>query len=93
MFVVVPLVLAHCVHQVGLVPDEGAVEQFAATGLNPPFHDRVHARHPDTAEHHGDPGVGQDRVEHRRVLAVPVADEEPGLLPASWRSMARWRTA
>jgi hypothetical protein len=26
---------------VGLVPDQGAVQQFAPTGLHPPLHDRV----------------------------------------------------
>ena len=77
MFVVVPLVLAQRVQEVALVPDQCAVEQFAAAGLDPPFHDRVHAGHPDAAEHDLDPGVGEDRVEHRRVLAVAVADQEP----------------
>jgi hypothetical protein len=28
-------------HQMPLVPDQGAVEQFAAAGSDPPFHDRV----------------------------------------------------
>jgi hypothetical protein len=27
---------------VSLVPDQRAVQQFAAAGLNPAFHDRVH---------------------------------------------------
>src|ERR1700692_4010966 len=39
------LELAQCVEQVPLVPDQGAVEQFAAAGLHPPVHDRIHSRH------------------------------------------------
>lgn len=61
VLVVVPLVLAQRVQQVGLVPDQGAVEQFAAAGLDPPFHDRIHARHSGAAELHCDPDVGEDR--------------------------------
>jgi hypothetical protein len=48
MLVVEVLELAQAVQQVGLVPDQSAVEQFAAAGLDPPLHDRVHARHADT---------------------------------------------
>jgi hypothetical protein len=34
---------------------------------------------PDAAEYHRDPRVGEDRVEQRRVFAVPIADQETGL--------------
>jgi hypothetical protein len=61
--------------QLGLVPYQRPVEQFVAAGLDPPFHDRVHARHPHAAEHDGDAGVGEDRVEQWRVLPVAVTDE------------------
>jgi hypothetical protein len=50
------------------------VEEAAETVSS--VHDRVHAGHPDAAGHDGDPGVGEDGVEQRRVLGVPVPDEE-----------------
>lgn len=37
--------LAQGVEQVPVVPDEGAFQQFAAAGVDPAFHDRVHARY------------------------------------------------
>src|SRR2546430_11602748 len=58
-----------------LVPDQRAVEQFVAAGLDPPFHDRVHAGNLDAAEHGRDAGVGEDRVEQGGVLAIPVTDD------------------
>lgn len=61
-----------------LIPDQHTVKQLTATGLDPPFHNRIHSRHANTAEHDLDPGIGEDRVEQGGVLAVPVADEEPG---------------
>jgi hypothetical protein len=47
MLVVDRLELAERVEQVGLVPDQGAVEELVATGLHPALHDRVHAGHAD----------------------------------------------
>src|SRR5205814_1737793 len=38
----------------------------------------VHPGYPHAGEDDLDAGVGEDRVEQRRVLAVPVADKEPG---------------
>jgi hypothetical protein len=75
VFVVVVFVLAQGMEQMRTVEDQGSVEQFVAAGLDPPFHDRVHAGYPDTAEHDADSGVGEDAVERGRVLAVPVADQ------------------
>ena len=46
-----------------------------AAGLNPPFHDRVHAGYPDAAEHDTDSSVGEYLVEQGRVFAVPVPDQ------------------
>jgi hypothetical protein len=43
--------------------------------LDPPFHDRVHPGHPDATEHDRDAGIGEDLVEHGRVLPVTVADQ------------------
>src|SRR6266536_3257175 len=64
-----------------LVPDKGSVEQFAAAGPHPSFHDRVHAGHLDAAAYDLDAGVGQDGVEQRGVLPVAVADEVAGVRP------------
>jgi hypothetical protein len=44
----------------GLVPDEGAVQEFASASADPAFGDPVHAGRPDVAEHGPDPGVGED---------------------------------
>jgi hypothetical protein len=69
------LVFAQRVQKVPLAPDQRAVEQLAAAGTHPPFHDRVHPGYLDTAAYDGDAGVGGDPVEQRRVFVVPVADE------------------
>jgi hypothetical protein len=60
-----------------LVPDQRAVEQLAAAGPHPAFHDRIHPRHLDTATHDLDPRVGQNGVEQRRVLPIAVSDQVP----------------
>jgi hypothetical protein len=52
----VGFVLAQDLSQMGLVPDEGAVQELAPASPDPAFHDRVHARSPDAAEHGGEPG-------------------------------------
>jgi len=77
----------------GLVPDQGAVQQFVAAGLYPPFHERVHARYPDAAEHRLDSGASEDLVEQLGELPVPVADEDRARQPASSRSMTRFFAA
>lgn len=56
-------------------PDEGAVERLVAAGLDPPFHDRVHAGDLDAAEHDREAGVGEDGIEQGRVLAVAIAEK------------------
>src|SRR6266508_657362 len=61
--VVERLVFAQGVQQMSLVEDQRTVEQFAAAGADPPFHDRVHAGYPDAAAHDGDAAVGEDGVE------------------------------
>jgi hypothetical protein len=60
-----------------MVDGQSSVEQFAAAGPYPTFHHRIHPGHPDAAEHNIDSGVGEDRVEQGRVLAVPVTDQLP----------------
>ena len=63
--------------EVALVPDERAIQQFVPAGLHPAFHDRIHSRHLDPAEHDLDPGVREDVVEQGGELAVTVPDQEP----------------
>jgi hypothetical protein len=60
-----------------LVPDGRAVEWFAAAGVYPAFHDRVHPGHADAGEHHLDPGIREDRVELQGICGVPVPDQKP----------------
>src|SRR5437667_10825360 len=43
--------------QVSPVPDQGAVEQFVATGLDPALHNRVHPGHLNTTQHDLDASV------------------------------------
>ena len=76
-----------------MVPDQGPVEQFAAAGLHPAFHDRVHSGRLDPAEYRFDACVSEDGVDQAGELAVAVPDQEPRLLPASWRSMTRFLAA
>ena len=76
--VVVVFEFAQGVEEVALVPDQGAVQQFASAGLYPAFHGRVHPRHPDPVECGLVPRVLMDGVEQVGVLPVAVADHEPG---------------
>src|SRR5450432_3187042 len=62
----------------GRVPDEGAVQEFAAASADPAFGDGVHAGRPDVAEHGLDAGVGEDRVEGGGEVRSAVADHELG---------------
>ena len=62
-----------------LIPDQGSVEEFAAAGLYPAFHDRVHTGHLDATENDADPGVREDGVEPAGEFGVSVSDHEPRL--------------
>src|ERR1044072_8875132 len=77
MSVVKPLELPQCIEQVPVLPDQGPVQQFTPAGLHPTLHDRVHARHPGTAENDLDPHIGKDSIEQGGELLVPVPDQEP----------------
>ena len=78
VFVVMPLVFAQGLQEMRLVPDERAVEQFVGARLDPSFDHGVHPGRAYAAENDMDSGVGEDRVEQRRVLAIAVSDEEAG---------------
>ena len=68
MLIVVGFVLAQDPPQMGLVPDQGAVQELAPASPDPAFGYRVHAGRRDVAEHGPDPGLGEDRVERGRVV-------------------------
>src|SRR6516164_9040590 len=70
------LVRAQDLPQMGLVPDEGAVQEFAAASPDPAFGNRVHAGRPYVAQHGPDPGIGGDRVGRGREVRATVADHE-----------------
>jgi len=68
--------LAQGMEQVPLVPDQGAVQQLAPTGLHPPLHDRsFSASGLPSARPRSPRRPGRRRTE--RGLAVPVPDQEP----------------
>ncbi|MFZ3561249.1 hypothetical protein [Streptomyces sp. BH055] len=60
----------------GFVPEQGAVEEFAAQAANPAFHDWDHACRADGGEHGADPGLGEDLVDGGGVFRVAVAGHE-----------------
>jgi hypothetical protein len=60
----------------GLVPDQGAVEEFATASADPAFGYCVHPRRPDVAEHGPDPGASEDGVERGGVIRATVSDHE-----------------
>src|SRR6266487_6935581 len=62
--------------QIGLVPDEGAVQEFTTVSADPAFDDRVHPGRLDTAEHGPDPGVSEDGIERGGEVRSAVADHE-----------------
>src|ERR1039457_5181609 len=76
MLIVVGLVLAQDLSQVGLIPDEGAVQELTSASPDPAFGDRVHPGRPDVAKHGPDPGIGEDRVECGGEVRAAVADHE-----------------
>jgi hypothetical protein len=77
VLVVEVLELPQRMQQVMLIPDERAVQQLVTARLYPSFHDRIHPRHLDPAEHDRDARVLENRVEHGGKLAVAVPDQEP----------------
>ena len=79
--------------QMLLVPDQGSVEEFAAAGPDPAFHDRVRAGCLDATEHDLDARIGEHGVEQRGDLAVPVADVVPGGGSDVIEAMTRFRAA
>jgi len=80
VLIVMDLVRAQDLPQMGLVPDEGAVQELASASADPAFGNRVHAGRPHVAQHGPDPGVGEDRVERGGEVRATVADHELHLL-------------
>ena len=77
VLIVVGCVITQDPPQMALIPDEGAVQEFAAASADPAFGDRVHARRPDVTEHGLDSGAGEDRVEGGGEVRAAIADHEP----------------
>ncbi len=67
----------------GLIPDQRAVQQFGAECLDPAFHARVHAGHPDTGQHRSDSRGAEDFVDQRGVFGVAITNEELDLREVS----------
>ncbi|WP_246147723.1 hypothetical protein [Nonomuraea turkmeniaca] len=78
MFVVERLEFTQRLEKVLLVPDQGPIQQLTTTGLNPPLHNRIHPRYPDTAPDDADSSIDQHSVEGRGELGIPVTYQEPG---------------
>jgi hypothetical protein len=76
MLIVVRLVVVQDPPQMGLVPDEDAVQELAAASPDPAFSDRVHAGRPDVAKHGPDANIGEDRAERSGEVRPAVADHE-----------------
>ena len=76
VLVVEVLELPEGVQEVALVPGERAVQELVPAGLHPAFHDRVHARRPDVAEHGPDASVGKDCGDRGGEVRAAVADHE-----------------
>ena len=62
--------------------DQQVVEAFPAQRADEAFGDRVRARRLDWGADDANVGAGEHGVEGLGELAVPVADQEPGLLGA-----------
>jgi hypothetical protein len=58
LLVIEVLELPERVQEVALVPDERAVQELVSARLHPAFHDRIHSRQRDPAEHDFDTRVG-----------------------------------
>jgi hypothetical protein len=57
--------------------DQEVVEAFPSQGADEPFRDRIRAGCPDRGADDPHVSTGEDGVEGRGELAVPVADQEP----------------
>ena len=76
MFVVVGLVFSQDPQEVPLIPDQGAVEQFASASADPPLHDRVRSGGLYRALENADVRGIEDLVEDSGELGVAVTDQE-----------------
>src|SRR3954452_8299424 len=60
VLVIEGLVHAKRVQKMGLVHDQGSVEEFGSARTHPPFHDRIHPGYLDSGRHDGDALVAED---------------------------------
>ena len=87
------LELPQRMQEVMLIPDERAVQQLVTACLHPSFHDRIHPRHLDSAEHDLDTRVFEDGVEQAGNLPSRSRIRNRARLPAFSRSMTRFLAA
>jgi hypothetical protein len=80
VLIVVGLVLAQDLLQMGLVPDEGTVQELAPASPDPAFDDRIHPGRLDAAQHGPDPGIAEDGIERGGEVRAAVADDELDLI-------------
>jgi hypothetical protein len=91
MAVVVPGVLGQDVAEMLLAEDQHMVKALAAKRPDESLRERVRPRRPDRRPDHPCAIPGEDAVERRGELAVPVTDQEPEPAGALPRSMSRLR--
>ncbi|GAA2395666.1 hypothetical protein GCM10010404_61590 [Nonomuraea africana] len=72
-------VLRQDVSQVPLTDDQDPVQAFAADATNPPLGNRVRTWRPHRCRDDAYSDRGEDRVEHRRELRIPIPDQDPRL--------------
>ncbi len=77
VLVVEGFIPAQGVEEVTLVPDQGPVQEFAAAGLYPALHERVHPWYPNAGRDDLETGIGHQGVEGGCELRVAVSDQEP----------------
>ena len=68
--------LAQRLQQVGVVPDQGPVEELAPAGLDPPLHDRIYPRRADGTLDDLDALTGEHWIERLAECGVAVSDQE-----------------
>lgn len=83
VLIVVSLILTQDPAQMVLVPDESAVQEFAAASSDPAFGDRIHAGRPHVAQHGPDLGAGEDRVERGGEVRSAPFDRPTTMTPPS----------
>jgi hypothetical protein len=75
VFVVELFVLAQGMPQVTFIPQQAAIQELTAAGVHPSLHDRIHAGHADADDHRVDASLGEDLIDERGELPIPIPDQ------------------